>query len=140
MEWSLERLFFPAVVLLLMLGDMLIRWAKRKVQEDRPKADVEAETVFVEDEELPPELPEPAPAELLPPVQRPPQPLPLRAAELPPPAPRGRRRRPQRGHRWLKDPLDARRGIVLMTILGPCPGMQGPDRITHLPAERSPDQ
>jgi hypothetical protein len=127
MEWSLERLFLPAVVLVLMLVDMLSRWAKRRVQEDRPKADAEAETELVEDEELLPELPEPAPVELLPPVQRPLQLQPLPATELPPPvsrAHRARRRRRQRGRRWLKDPLDARRGIVLMTILGPCPGMQ----------------
>ena len=69
--------------------------------------------------------PEPVPAELPPPPIRAPAleeivvRRPAREAAPPPPS-----RRRARARRWVTGPSSARQGIVLMTILGPCRGLE----------------
>lgn len=141
MERGLEQLLLPALIVLAALLDLLVRWAKRKVRKDQPEevAHVEAETVLLEHEDAATELPEAAPVEVppepvavlvrAPRIQPPPAPrLARQASPSPPPTLPARTRRRKRGRGWLKHPLDARHGIVLMTILGPCRGWQASDR------------
>lgn len=62
------------------------------------------------------------------PMAPPPPPVPARApvvSRRPAPPPPIRPRRVSR--RLLTSPLDARRGIIMMTILGPCRGLERPD-------------
>lgn len=115
-----EQLFILAVVVFAALVDLIVRSVRRKTRKDQRAdvAGVDEELVFVEGVDS--ELSEEGPAERqLPP---PPLPSPRFSQQM---AVRPRRR--HRARRWLKHPLDARRGIVMMTILGPCRGLQPPD-------------
>lgn len=134
MERGFEQIFVLVAIVLAALFDLLVRWLKKKAGKDRPAdvTDVDEELVLVEDanKEFPEQWPEepqvpspPAPA----PAPAPPEPVPvLSPRPSPPTAVRPRRR--HRARRWLKHPSDARRGIVLMAVLGPCRGLEAPDR------------
>lgn len=121
MERGFEQLFVLAAILLAAMVDLFVRWQRGKTRRDQPADDagVEEDMVFVEeaDTELPEQEPVepqlPAPARARPPAPRP---------SPPPPVGRGR----HHAHRWLKHPIEPRRGIVLMTILGPCRGLEPP--------------
>jgi hypothetical protein len=137
MERGLEQLFILAVIIFAGLVDLIVRRLRGKAGKDRPPveagvaeltvvadvadlADVEdaLDLVEADDAELPgrrpvgPKLPPAPPAAAMPSPRRSPPPL--------------RPRRRQRARRWLTHPLDARSGIVLMAILGPCRGLQAP--------------
>jgi len=146
MERGFEQLFVLAAILLAAMVDLFVRWLRGKTRKDQPSdvaaLEEEEEMVLVEeaDTELPeqrpvePQLPPPAPA----PKPSPRPSSPATAAPMPsqrpsPPARvrphrRHRAHRAHRAHRWLKHPIDARRGIVLMAILGPCRGLEAPYR------------
>jgi hypothetical protein len=124
MERGFEQFFIFAVVLFAALVDLIVRSVRRKTREDQradvagvEEAGVDEELVLLE--EVDTELSEEEPAE----PQPPPPPLPSPRSS-PPMAVRPRRR--HRARRWLKHPIDARRGIVLMAILGTCRGLQAP--------------
>ncbi|MEX2155201.1 MAG: hypothetical protein WD825_17780 [Gemmatimonadaceae bacterium] len=123
MERGFEQLFVLAAILLAAMVDLFVRWLRGKTRKDQPAgaAGVEEEVVLVEeaDTELPEELPEQEPVE----PQLPPPPPPAPRPSPPPPV---RTRRRHRARRWLKHPTDARRGIVLMAILGRCRGLEAP--------------
>jgi len=110
MERGFEQLFILAVIIFAGLVELIVRRQRGKAGKDRPP-------VEADDAELPgqgqgaPELPPPPPAAMPSPPRSPP---PLRP------------RRRRRARRWLTHPLDARSGIVLMAILGPCRGLQAP--------------
>ena len=132
MERGLELLFFVAVMLLAGLLDAVVRWLKGRAERDRPPA-VDGEPVVVEDDDrglverpwVEPELlPAPPAAARFSPASTQPEAPPPRPPRLPPPP--GRRRR--RGGRWLRHAAEARRGMVLMAILGPCRGLETPRR------------
>jgi hypothetical protein len=138
MERGFEQLFILAVIIFAGLVELIVRRLRGKAGKDRPPVetgvaevtevadvadlgDVEDALGLVEadDAELPgrgpvaPQLPPPRPpAATMPSPRRSPPPL--------------RPRRRQRARRWLTHPLDARSGIVLMAILGPCRGLQAP--------------
>jgi hypothetical protein len=140
MERGFEQLFILAVIIFAGLVELIVRRQRGKAGKDRPPveagvaelteatevadvadlADVEdaLDLVEADDAELPgrgpvaPQLPPPPPAAAKPSPRRSPPPL--------------RPRRRQRARRWLTHPLDARSGIVLMAILGPCRGLQAP--------------
>jgi hypothetical protein len=125
MERGFEQFFIFALVLFAALVDLIVRSVRSKTRRDQ-RADVAGVEEAGVDEELvllaeaDTELSEEEPAE----PRLPPPPLPSPGSS-PPMAVRPRRR--HRARRWLKHPLDARRGIVMMTILGPCRGLQPPD-------------
>jgi hypothetical protein len=139
-----EELFILAAILFAGLVDLIVRWLRRKAGKDRPAvetgvaevtevtetadvadlADVEnALDLFEADDAELPERGSVAP-QVLPPPPSAATPMPSTPRSPPPPL-RPRRRR--RVRRWLRHPLDARSGIVLMAILGPCRGLQAPD-------------
>lgn len=127
MERGFEQLFVLAAILLAAMVDLFVRWLRGKTRKDQPSdaAGVEEEMVLVEEADT--ELPEQRPVE---PQLPPPPPAPTPAPRPSPPTtfrPR-RRHRAHRAHRWLKHSIDARRGIVLMAILGPCRGLEAPYR------------
>ena len=116
MERGFEQFFVLAAILLAAVVNLLVR-GRRKTREDQPAdvAGVEEEVVLVEEPNT--ELLEQGPVE----PQLPP------AAAVPLPSPRPSPPTPARPRRrWLKHPSDARRGIILMVILGPCRGLQAP--------------
>jgi hypothetical protein len=140
----LEQFVLLAVVLLAALADYIARARRRHREESGQDSEVaqttvadEYESEWIESEPLepdferersrweeiaevlPPALPVPEQRRPVPP--RPPPPLPA-----PPPPTSARRRRAQRRHRWLTNTRDARRGMVMMTILGPCRGLEPP--------------
>ena len=118
-----SELLIVLFVLLLAALDLLARWLRGKTQLDQPAGAAGGEEEVVSAEEADTELPERAPAApRLPPAAPPP---PLRPPRPAPPT-TARPRRPHRARRWVKDPIDARRGIILMTILGPCRGLEAP--------------
>jgi hypothetical protein len=147
MERGFEQLFILAVIIFAGLVEAIVRRQREKAGKDRRKdrppverdvaevteATEVADVADLADEEDALDLVEADDAELsgrrpvapqLPPPPRPPaatMPSPRRS---PPPPLRPRRR--QRVRRWLTHPLDARSGIVLMAILGPCRGLQAP--------------
>jgi len=106
MDRGFEQLVILVAIIVAGIADLIVRWMRRKAGKDQPPvvADVPVEP------QLPP--PEPAPVSVS---------FPPRSPSLP-----VRRRRRHRAHRWLTHPLDARSGIVLMAILGPCRGLQAP--------------
>jgi hypothetical protein len=97
----MEQLLLLAAILLLALLDLIAR-AVRKSQAGQVPQDAEPGSGPIAEVPRPEEFPVPA------------RPAPPRA---PLPAPVRRPARPSLG------PGDARRGIVLMTILGPCRGL-----------------
>ncbi|MGQ0715281.1 MAG: hypothetical protein ACT4PJ_16400 [Gemmatimonadaceae bacterium] len=137
MERGFDQLFIVVLILLAALFDLFARWLKRKTAATQP-APVEDDLVLVEEDDeiawLERERAEPLrqlPLSLPPSVQAPPAfKAPAAAARrgaaerrAPPVGSPPRRRR--RG--WLETPADARRGIVVMTILGPCRGLKASD-------------
>ena len=111
-----SELLIALVVILMAALDLLVRWLKGKMQHDQPAGAAGVEEADTELLERPPAKPQ------LPPAAPPPPP-----SQPPGSPPTARPRRPRPARRWLNDPIDARRGIVLMTILGPCRGLQAPD-------------
>src|SRR5688572_13741006 len=125
MEQGAERFFIPAVIILFALLDLFARWLKKRAGKDKPAAG--GGTVLAEEGNA--ELPERGRIE----PQLPPVSLPSPGASVPqpthrPPPVRTPRRRHHARH-WLRHPADARRGIVLMAVLGPCRGLEGPPRM-----------
>ena len=137
MERGLEQLFILAAIIVAGLFELIARWLRERAGKNRPPVEAGAaeatevadiaeladledalDRVEMDDVELPrreafvPQVPPLPPAALMPSTQR----------SLPPLRPRRRRRT----RRWLRHPLDARSGIVLMAILGPCRGLQAP--------------
>jgi hypothetical protein len=113
---TLEQVLVLAVFLLVVLVDMAARYLRSRRAAAVP-------------------VPEPEPV-TFPPVARPPA-----AARLAAPVP-ARRRRPEAGVQPMPDPrptafrrrpalpgglAEARRGIVLMTVLGPCRALEPPE-------------
>lgn len=124
MERGFEQFFVLAAILLAALVDLFVRRLKKKAGKDQP-ADVEEEAVLVEEEAM---LVEEDDSKLHAPEMEEPQ---LAPARLPSPRPSpppavGMPRRRQRARRWLTHPADARLGIVLMAVLGPCRGLETP--------------
>ena len=132
MELRFEPLFVVGAILVAAMFDLLVRWLTGKTAKARPP-EVDTALMFVQEDDTdmledglgePHEAPvSPPPASLSPASSSPHVPL----SRSLPPAP-GLRRRRQRGRRWLEHPTDARRGIVLMAVLGPCPGLETPRR------------
>jgi hypothetical protein len=125
---SLEQLLFVALfVLVPLLNFLREHWKKRGQRPPepapaRPPARVELPVPTTATPPAPAREPRPAPArEPRPTVQ--PAPVPAPAAGAAPahaPHPRPRRLRPS----------DVRRGVVWMTILAPCPGLERPREST----------
>ncbi|MEX2111224.1 MAG: hypothetical protein WD802_11500 [Gemmatimonadaceae bacterium] len=131
MERGLEQLIIIVAIILAGVLDLILRWLKGRQRRDEPvDAGADDEHVVLLEEadiELPADfqLPEEAMVEgRLTPPPPPPAPEPV-ISRRPPPPPAIRPRRVAR--RLLPHPLDARRGIVMMTVLGPCRGLQPPD-------------
>jgi hypothetical protein len=142
MERGLEELFILAAMLFAGLVDLIVRWLRRKAGKDRPAvetgvgavtevtetadvadlADIEEALDLVEADDVEPPGREPVVPQLPPPPPPAATPMPSTRRSPPPPPLRPRHRR--RVRRWLRHPLDARSGIVLMAILGPCRGME----------------
>ena len=118
MERGLEQLLVIAAIILAGVFEVLVRWVKSLQRKDAPvDASRYDENPVLVDEDADFELP--ADVEL-------PTDIKLTGEELveraPPPS------RPRRvSRRLLASPLDARRGIIMMTILGPCRGLERPD-------------
>ena len=147
MEGAFEQLIVIAAIILLGVFDRLVRWLKSRQQKDTPVdasrydenpklVEEEADFELPVDGELPSDI-ELSGEELVeralsgeelverrvpPPLPLPP-PVPVISRRPAPPPPIGPRRV---SRRLLTDPLDARRGIVMMTILGPCRGLEPP--------------
>ena len=139
MEGRFEQLIVIVVVIAFSLFDLLLRWAKRRAKQRQAGMPAEdgGELAFeeeVEDFETPGEVAlereEPwaagAPSPPLP-TETPPSAEKVPARMAPSRAPVGSLvplpylvQRPCRRKRWALAPGDARRGIVLMTVLGPC--------------------
>lgn len=136
MEVRLEQLVILALVVVVTLADLFLRWVRRKAGTDGrgDSADIEGELVF--DEEADGEVrgpvwraPEIRPAQALPPTPSPrqPPPAPIRFSPVMQPVTPGPSRRGG-ARRWLRDSGEAKRGIVLMAVLGPCRGMEASGR------------
>jgi type IV secretory pathway VirB10-like protein len=135
MERGLEQLFILAVIIFAGLVELIVRRQRGKAGKDRPPVEAGvaevtevADVADLADVEDALDLVEADDAELSGrgPVapQLPPPPAAMPSPRRSPPPLRPRRR--QRVRRWLTHPLDARSGIVLMAILGPCRGLQAP--------------
>lgn len=112
MERGFEQFFVLVAIIIAGVADLIVRWIRRKAGKDQPP--VVADVSDVADAA---EAPGPAEEDYTPvSVSFPQRSPPLTV----------RRRRRHRAHRWLTHPLDARSGIVLMAILGPCRGLQAP--------------
>jgi hypothetical protein len=140
---GIEQYFIVFVVIFVALADLVLQWIKRRAGSGAPPArqpDVVLMEEAEEDEEESllqrmermareqarrreealrqlQELAVPAAKRPAPPAPAP-VPVPPRATARP-------AARRARGHRWLRDRNDVRRGIVLMEVLGPCPGLGG---------------
>jgi hypothetical protein len=112
---SVEQLFFLAAVVLIALFNFI-----RQILAQRRQ---------------PGDAPEEVPAAAEKTTGRPPA-VPARLARLEPrrtlpsPAPPAPPERPRRSGRLFADRRDARRGIVLVTVLGPCRGIESPSAPT----------
>jgi hypothetical protein len=128
MERDFGQLILVAVFILAGLFDLFVRGRKGRARRDAPPQDDE-ELPFVEEDDTGLEEPgriEPRPPLAAPERDAPPARAPARAPEPPrPPQPRDRPHR-RRGRHWPMDRTDARRGIVLMTVLGPPRGLEAP--------------
>ena len=137
-DLSFEQLFILAVLLVAGLVNLVLDWLRARGRTAQPQHP--EQNVAIEEEELDlsevfwPERTAEMPAEREParvPVP-PPRPLPPVVAPASPPRapvkpPRAPSRPTQRRRlRHRMDPHEARRGVVLMTILGPCRGMEPP--------------
>ena len=133
-DLSFEQLFILAVLLVAGLVNLVRDWLRARGRTALPRD--RDQDVAIEEEldlsevlwpertaELPPER-EPARMPVLPPS---PRPMPLVVAPVSPLRPPVRSVQRRRLHRRI-DPREARRGVVLMTILGPCRGMEPPSR------------
>jgi hypothetical protein len=118
-----EQLLVLALLALVWLASALVNWLKARARRGQP--DEAAETA--------------GPAEVRPPPSPPPRAVvtPPRAVAAPPrapaPAPPARVPRPARavrprGRFRVGGAEDVRRGIVLMTVLGPCRALEHDDR------------
>lgn len=137
-ERGFEQLFLFVAILIAALVDLSVRWLRRKQGstlppevEDDVLMDEQDEGGWVEVREIKPQ-PLPAP----PPISG----TPASAAfkSLPPRTPKERSQREPIRH-WLKHSSQARRGIILMEILGPCRGLERPpERGTYAGGSRRP--
>lgn len=126
-ERGFEQLFLFVAILIAALIDLSVRWLKRKQGspqvpeefEDEILIDERDEGGWLEVREIKPR-PLPAPATPTPGTSA----LPA-FKSLKPRTPRARARREPIRH-WLRHSSQARRGIILMEILGPCRGLERP--------------
>ena len=125
MERGLDQLLLFALILIAGIFDLLIRWARRK-RGTPSEAEDEGELVVVESDsgeylEVRPIEPPPS-RPVLRPSPKPSKPAPVKSER---PVPKRAQRAPrERHHQWLRNRSDARRGIVLMEVLGPCQGLR----------------
>jgi hypothetical protein len=105
---SLEQLVVLAIFVLVPLANALLRWLRRRLEPPAPPAPAAPPPP-------PPVRVEPGPAWL--PTSLPPA---ARATVARPEEWRAPRQARARRHAWSLGPAGARRGIVLMTVLGPC--------------------
>jgi hypothetical protein len=154
----MEQLIIVLMILAFSVGDIVVRWRKKRAAQDRPPGMPQPqrrhEPVEVLDEEMEEEpdwfevlrqqqeterepmilFPrEEAPPPPPPPVleEAPRRPVPVESTEaarglqyggrLAHPKPVARRVVPVRD--WLRSPAEARKGIILMNVLGPCKGL-----------------
>jgi hypothetical protein len=112
---TLETLFFVLLVAFVVLANVILPWLRRRLEAGMPRErEPQAPEATRRAKVLPPR---PAPAPGRPPAPSRPREGPIRAP-LPAVAPPAAKRREAR---WPVASLrDARRGIVLMTLLGPC--------------------
>jgi len=129
-EGRFEQLVVIAVVIVFALFDLLLRWVKRRARQQQPgmpEEEDDGELAFGavlsehEEHQAAHKPSPPLPPSVAPPVARVPARaahswVPVRAAAPPP----YRAERPPRRKHWAIGPGAARRGIVLMTVLGPC--------------------
>lgn len=144
----MEQLIIVLMILVFTGGDMLVRWLKKRSEQSAPAGERREEPVDVLEDELEwePERWEPvqerAEASRWEAVQEAaaaPEPLriPIESLEPARGVPLARARRPAalRSHapgraggvpirEWLRNSEDAKRGIVLMSVLGPCKGLE----------------
>ena len=123
---SIEQLFFIAIFLAIAIFNFL-RQARRRRRGGGDGAPPGEEPRDDEAAEAPPRVVLPPPRVVLPPPvpERPVVPRPRRAAEERRPSPVAPATRPRRARRrLLRGHRDARRGIVLITVLGPCRGLE----------------
>jgi hypothetical protein len=127
MEPRFEQLFILALFVGLALLDMLLRWARRKARpEEQELEEGEDERLLVAELETRRRGPAWTDHEVVA-VPAPPRPRPSTVHVLPSrksatPGPR----RCGRTRHWLNNPNTARHGMILMTVLGPCRGMEPP--------------
>ena len=141
-DLNFEQLFILAALLLAGLVNLVLDWLRNRGRTAQPQHRDEdlAEDLAVEEEELDPaeamqrERAAEVPPGLYParvPVPPPPRApsgqgaTPSVVPRVSPPRSPARSPRGQRRHRRI-DPREARRGVVLMTILGPCRGVEPP--------------
>jgi hypothetical protein len=151
----MEQLIVVLMVLAFSVGDIVVRWLKKRAEGNPPPGvpqrrnepvdvlDEEAEEepdwfevlrqqqeserepmiVFPREEAPapPPPPPEEAPRRLVP-VESTQPARGLPSGGVPQPTPVARRVVPVRS--WLRSPTDARKGIVLLHVLGPCRGLE----------------
>ncbi len=117
MERGFEQLVIIFAVIAFSLLDLLLRWLKRRAEGSSPAPPEEMTSDEFPMPYMPPpaeERPEPVwRLETLPVAYQPAPPV--RSVPAPAPVPRSAVRR-----RFMFGPGDARRGVVLMTVLGPC--------------------
>ena len=152
----MEQLIVVLMILAFSVGDIIVRWLKKRAARDAPPGMPQRrnEPVEVLDEEMEEEPDwfevlrrqqesdrEPMilfPREEAPPPppvraeEAPRRPVPVESTEparglqhggrLPHPKPVAQRVVPVRD--WLRSPTDARKGIVLLNVLGPCKGLE----------------
>jgi hypothetical protein len=124
---SLEQVIVLAIFLLV----ALFNFVRQVLAQRRQRGEVPEEEP-AEEAPPPPRAPTPPPRVIVVPPQpvaapappRRPRAEPLREGPAPRPVPRPRPRRPRR--RLFASRGEARRGIVLLTVLGPCRGVEPP--------------
>ena len=131
----MEQLIIVLMILVFTGGDMLVRWLKKRSAQSAPAGERREEPVGVLEDELEwePERWEPEVATATPEPLR----IPIESLEPARGVPLARARRPAalRTHapgraggvpirEWLRNSEDAKRGIVLMSVLGPCKGLE----------------
>jgi hypothetical protein len=126
MDRGYEQLFLFVAILIAALIDLSVRWLRRKQGppqgpeiEDEILIDERDEGEWLEVREI---KPQPVPAPPPPTISTPTSGA---LQSLKPRAPKVRPRREPIRH-WLTHPSQARRGIILMEILGPCRGLERP--------------
>ena len=125
---NLETLFFLLLLAFVVLVNAIWPWLRRRLEAGMPREREREAPEAARGAKVAPQRPAPAPGRPLAPSR--PREGPMRAP-LPAAAPPAGTRRKAR---WPVTSLrDARHGIVLMTLLGPCRGLEPYDRGTRTP-------